>query len=80
MGNPQGRDFAGFCALLGPQSLANRKHCTHTTSMLNEGGGGGEGAETPRLVAGYLLLPLELAKQDEVGGCAREGGSASDAG
>lgn len=80
MGNPQGRDFAGFCALLGPQSLANRKHCIHTTRMLNEGGTRGEGAETPMLVAGHLLLPLELAKQDEVRGRAREGGSATDAG
>lgn len=28
----------------------------------------------------HSLLPLELAKQDEVGGCAREGGGAPDAG
>lgn len=46
-----------------------------------EGRGGGVGAGgTPGLGGGHLLLPLELAQQDEVGGRAREGGSAPNAG
>lgn len=77
---PQGIDFAGFCAFLGPQSLTNRRHSIHTPWVLNEGGWGAEGAETPVPGRGSLRLPFELAKQDEVGGSAREGSSASDAG
>lgn len=38
------------------------------------------GAETPGLGGAHLLLPFELAKQDEVGGRACEGGSAPNAG
>lgn len=41
---------------------------------------GEEEKETPVPGGGHVLLPLEPAKQDEVGGCAREGGSTPDAG
>lgn len=38
------------------------------------------GAETPVTRGAHLPLPFELTKQDEVGGRAREGGSAPNAG
>lgn len=80
MGVPQGRDFAGYCAFLGPQSLTNRRRSIQNPGVLNEGGRGAEGAETPAPGWGCLLLPSELAEQDEVGGSARESSGATNAG
>lgn len=76
---PQSRDFAGICASLGPQSPADRRHSIHSPEfwMRKERS---RRSRNPSRGVKPLLLPLELAKQDEVGGCAREGGSAPDAG
>ena len=73
----QSKDFAGVCASLGPQSLANRRHSTDTPECWMK-----EEEQKPQCWGGggHWFLPLELAKQDEVGGRAREGGGAPDAG
>lgn len=71
----QGSVVAVFGASLGPLCL----HSAHTPWTLSEGGGEEEEQKLQCHVQD-VLLPLELAKQDEVGGRACEGGSASDAG
>lgn len=79
---PQSKDFAGVCALLGPRSLANRGHSTDTPEcwMKEEEKNRRNRNPSAGEWVGRWLLPLELAKQDEVGGRACEGGGAPDAG
>lgn len=73
---PQGRDFAGS-----PEPGWQKAFHAHSLNIGWERRRGGE----QRLQCwggwgGHLFLPLELAKQDEVRGGAREGGGAPDAG
>lgn len=78
---PQSRDFAGFCAALGPQSLDNSRHPRHIPGCWVKEEESRRRGRNPSPGDGeHALLPLELAEQDEVGGCAREGGGAPDAG
>lgn len=78
---PQSRNFAELCASLGPQSLDNGRHPRHIPGCwVKEEERSRRGRSTSARDREHLLLPLELAEQDEVGGCACEGGGAPDAG